>query len=216
MFDPGPIMYMLKIAVGSKAKGAIDLNASVKDNLLHVAQVKGMDLDDLTVVILDRERNYGIIEEVRSAGARIRLITDGDVAGAIMTAWPESGIDILLGIGGTPEGVLSACALTAMGGEIQGRLYPRSEQEAELARSQGYDLEKILTTRDLVDSEDIFFSVTGITDGELLDGVKYSGEGARTHTLVMRAKSGTVREIRAIHRWEKLMVFSEIAYDEMG
>ena len=133
-----------------------------------------------------------------------------------MTSWPESGIDVLIGIGGTPEGILAACALRAMGGEIQARLYPRNEQEAAKAKEMGYDLNKILTMDDLVHSDDVFFSITGITDGELVDGVKYFGEGARTHSLVMRARTGTVREIIALHRWETLMSVSEIQYDRIG
>ena len=216
MFDPGPIVYMHKIAVGPQAAGYIDLDAPIADNLEAVARAKSADVDDLTVIILDRPRHQQIIQQVRQAGARIRLITDGDVAGAIMTAWPESGIDMLIGIGGTPEGVLAACALKCMGGEIQGRLHPRNEEEAALAKELGYDLEKVLTIDDLVRSDEVFFSITGITDGELVDGVKYFGEGARTHSLVMRARSGTVREIIATHRWEKLMVFSEISYDRIG
>lgn len=213
IFDPGPIVYMYKIAVGAAARGAIDIEASVTDNLKAVARAKGLDLDDLTVVILDRPRHEEIIAEIREAGARIRLITDGDVAGAIMAARPGTGIDMLIGIGGTPEGVLAAAALACLDGEIQGRLHPRDEEEAKLAREGGYDLERVLTMQDLVNSEDIFFAVTGITDGELVDGVKYIAGGARTHSLVMRAKSGTIREIRATHRWEKLMTFSQIAYD---
>jgi fructose-1,6-bisphosphatase II len=216
MFNPGPVMYMEKIAVGPEGKGHIDLNAPIRHNLGAVARAKGKDVDDLTVVILERGRHDGVISEVREAGARIRLITDGDVAGALMTAWPESGIDLLIGIGGTPEGVLAACALECMDGEIQGRLHPRDGMEAALAREMGYDLDAVLTNEDLVHSEEIFFSVTGITDGELVDGVKYTGEGARTHSLVMRARTGTVREIRAWHRWEKLMAFSQIQYDQMG
>jgi fructose-1,6-bisphosphatase II len=213
MFDPGPIVYMHKIAVGPDAKGHIDLDAPLKENLESIAKAKGADVDDLTVVILDRPRHDSMISEIREAGARIRLITDGDVAGALMTSWPESGIDVLVGIGGTPEGVLAACALKCMGGEIQGRLYPRDAQEAEAAKKLGYDLDKVLTIHDLVASDDVFFAVTGITDGELVDGVKYYGYGARTHSLVMRARTGTVREIKATHRWEKLMEFSEIQYD---
>jgi len=216
MFDPGPIVYMHKIAVGPQAAGYIDLDAPIADNLEAVARAKSADVDDLTVIILDRPRHQQIIQQVRQAGARIRLITDGDVAGAVMTAWPESGIDMLIGIGGTPEGVLAACALKCMGGEIQGRLHPRNEEEAALAKELGYDLEKVLTIDDLVRSDEVFFSITGITDGELVDGVKYFGEGARTHSLVMRARSGTVREIIATHRWEKLMAFSEINYDRIG
>jgi fructose-1,6-bisphosphatase II len=213
MFNPGPLVYMYKLAVGPSAQGAIDLNAPVTDNLKSVARAKGCDVDDLTVVILDRPRHEAIIREIRQAGARIRLITDGDVAGALMTAWPDSGIDVLIGIGGTPEGVLAACALKCMGGEIQGRLYPRDEAEAAAARRMGYDLEKVLTIDDLVHSDDVFFAVTGVTDGELLDGVKYFGTGARTHSLVMRARTGTVRQIISTHRWEKLMALSAVEYD---
>lgn len=213
MFDPGPIVYMDKMAVGPSARGHIDLEASITDNLRAVARAKGCDVDDLTVVILDRPRHEAMIREIRQAGARIRLITDGDVAGALSTAWPESGIDMLIGIGGTPEGVLAACALKCMDGEIQGRLHPRNEAEAAEARALGYDLERVLAIDDLVHSNDVFFAVTGITDGELLDGVKYSGTGARTHSLVMRARTGTVREIIATHRWNKLMELSRIQYD---
>lgn len=213
MFNPGPLVYMHKIAVGPVAKGHIDLDAPVEENLRNVARAKGCDVDDLTVVILERPRHKEIIKNVRATGARIRLITDGDVAGAIMTAWPESNIDVLIGIGGTPEGVLAACALKCMGGEIQGRLYPRDDEEAALALEQGYDLKKVLTIDDLVCCEEVFFALTGITDGELVNGVEYFGDGARTHTLVMRARSGTVREILATHRWEKLMAFSSIPYD---
>jgi fructose-1,6-bisphosphatase II len=173
-------------------------------------------MDDLTVMILDRPRHEDLIAEVRQAGARIRLITDGDVGGAIMTCWPNSGIDMLVGIGGTPEGVLAACALKCMDGEIQGRLWPRDAEEAELARAAGYDLQAKLTIDDLVSSDDVFFAVTGITDGELLDGVKYRGNGARTHSLVMRSRTGTVREIVATHQWDKLMRFSQIQYDQIG
>jgi fructose-1,6-bisphosphatase II len=213
MLDPGPIVYMYKIAVGPEARGHIDVNASISDNIQAVAKAKGMDVDDLTVVILERSRHEKIIDEIRQVGARIRLITDGDVAGALMTASPDSGIDMLIGIGGTPEGVLAACALKCMRGEIQGRLYPRTEEEADLAREIGYDLDGVLTIDDMVSSDEIFFAVTGITDGELVDGVKYFGQGAKTHSLVMRSRSGTVREIRATHRWEKLMEYSQIKYD---
>ena len=216
MYNPGPIVYMEKIAVGPEVKGCIDLNASVQENLEAIAARKQADIDDLTVVILDRTRHEGLIREVRETGARIRMMTDGDVAGAVMTAWPEAGIDVLLGIGGTPEGVLAACALKCMGGEMQGRLYPRNEQERRKALEQGYDLDRVLTLDDLVSGEKIFFAITGITDGELLEGVKYFGEGAQTHSLVMRATTGTVREIIATHRWDRLMRFSEIQYDRIG
>jgi fructose-1,6-bisphosphatase II len=216
MFNPGPIVYMHKIAVGPEAKGFIDINAPIEVNLNAVARAKGADVDDLTVVILERKRHEELIASVRKTGARIRLITDGDVAGALMTAWPDTGIDMLIGIGGTPEGVLTACALKCMNGEIQGKLYPRNDQEAQKAREMGYDLDKVLDIDDLVGSDDAFFAITGITDGELVEGVKYFGAGARTHSLVMRARTGTVREIRATHRWDALMAVSEIQYDQIG
>lgn len=213
MFDPGPLVYMYKIAVGPEVRGKIDINASVTDNLNIVAEAKGLDLDDLTVVVLDRPRHREIIEEIRANGARIRLITDGDVSGALMTAWPESGIDMLIGIGGSPEGVLAACALKCMNGEIQAKLYPRDAEEEKLAKGLGYDLDKTLSIDDLVDGNDIFFAVTGITDGELVDGVKYFADGAGTHSLVMRSRSGTIREIKSTHQWGKLMMYSQIPYD---
>src|SRR6185503_422530 len=181
MFNPGPIVYMSKIAVGPEACGKIDIMASTLDNLRSVALAKGKDVSDLTIVVLEGPRHDQIISEIRQAGARIRLITDGDVAGSLMTAWPDSGVDMLMGIGGTPEGVLAACALKAMGGEIQGQLKPRTDDEARRAREMGYDLDKVLTIDDLVRSDNVFFAATGITDGELLDGVKYYGDGARTH-----------------------------------
>jgi fructose-1,6-bisphosphatase II len=213
MLDPGPIVYMYKIAVGPVARGHIDLEAPVSDNLKSVARAKGCDLDDLTVVILDRPRHEKLIAEVRNCGVRIRLITDGDVAGALMTAWPDSGIDVLMGIGGSPEGVLSACALKCMDGEIQAKLHPRNQDEEKQARKLELPLEKVLMTDDLVNSDDIFFSVTGITDGELVDGIKYYGTGCKTHSLVMRSRTGTVREIIAMHSWDKLMATSRIQYD---
>ncbi len=212
MFDPGPFVYMHKIAVGPEAKGMIDVEAPVEVNLRRIAKVKDMDIRDLTVVILDRPRHAELIAEVRRLGARIRLIPDGDVAGALMTAWPDSGIDVLLGIGGTPEGVLAACALRAMGGEIQGKLYARNEEELRRGQEMGYDFDKVLTMDDLVGSDDVFFAATGITDGELLRGVKYFGEGAQTHSLVVRGLTGTVREIIARHRLEKLRQFSPVEY----
>ena len=212
MFDPGPFLYMDKIAVGTLVKGKVDINAQVKENLGVIAKAGSKSIEDVTVMILDRPRHEQLIAEVRHAGARIRLIPDGDVAGALMTAWPDSGIDALLGIGGTPEGVLSACALRAMGGEIQGRLFARNDDELRRGREQGYDFEKVLTMNDLVSSEDVFFAATGITDGEFLDGVKYTGTGARTDSLVVRGLTGTVRQIVATNRWDKLNQFSAIKY----
>ena len=213
MFDPGPCVYMEKIAVGPAAVGVIDIEASVTDNLHAVATALGEDVDDVTAVILDRERHAGIIRECREAGARIHLIPDGDVAGAIATAWPNSGTNILFGIGGTPEGVIAAAALKALGGEIIGRLWPRNDDERRAALDAGYDLSRVLRTEDLVAGDDVFFAATGITDGDLLQGVRYWGDGASTQTLVMRSKSGTIRKIDATHKWQKLMRYSTLKFD---
>jgi fructose-1,6-bisphosphatase II len=212
MFNPGPFVYMDKIAVGPEAKGVVDITAPVEDNLRKIARAKDIELDNLTVIILDRPRHEQLITEVRRLGCRIRLILDGDVSGALMTAWRGSGIDVLLGIGGTPEGVLAACALRAMGGEIQGKLYARNEEELKRGREMGYDFNKVLTMDDLVSSEDVFFAATGITDGELLEGVKYYRDGIRTSSLVVRGFSGTVRQISSMHRLEKLRQISSIEY----
>jgi fructose-1,6-bisphosphatase II len=213
MFDPGPCVYMEKIAVGPEAAEVVELDAPVSHNLQAVAKALGEDVDDVTAVILDRDRHEHIIKECREAGARIRLIPDGDVAGAISTAWPESGANVLFGIGGTPEGVLAAAALKCLGGAIQGRLWPRNDDERRAAADAGYDLTRVLTTDDLVSGDDVFFSATGITDGELLKGVRYWGDGAGTQSLVMRSKSGTIRKIDARHRWHKLMRYSSFKFD---
>ncbi|HEY56951.1 MAG TPA: class II fructose-bisphosphatase [Anaerolineae bacterium] len=212
MFDPGPFVYMNKIAVGPEARGVVDIEAPVEVNLRNIARAKGKEARDLMVVILDRPRHTELIAEVRRLGARISLIPDGDVAGALMTAMPEVGVDVLLGIGGTPEGVLAACALRAMGGEIQGKLYARNEEERRRGEEMGYDFDKVLTMDDLVASDDVFFAATGITRGSLLQGVKYEAEGARTHSLVVRGLTGTVREIFAFHRLPKLRQISVIEY----
>jgi fructose-1,6-bisphosphatase II len=203
---------MEKLAVGPRAVGCIDIAASVEDNVKAVAKAKGTSVRDLTVVILDRDRHHDLIGEVRSTGARIRLITDGDVAGAIATAWPDTGVDLLIGVGGTPEGVIAAAALKSMGGEIQGRLWPRDDGERQAAIDAGYDLDQILTTDDLVKGDNCFFAATGITDGELLHGVRYDEFGATTQSLVMRSKSGTVRLIAAKHPLHKLAEYSAIEF----
>jgi fructose-1,6-bisphosphatase II len=212
MFDPGPCVYMEKIAAGPAAADVIDLNAPVTANLEAVAKALGEKVSDVTAVILDRDRHEDIIRECRDAGARIRLIPDGDVAGAISVAWRNSGNDILFGIGGTPEGVIAACALQCLGGSIQGRLWPRNEDERKAALDAGYDVDKVLMIDDLVSGSDVFFSATGITDGELLRGVRYWGDGAATQSLVMRSKSGTIRIIEAQHRWTKLSAYSAVRY----
>jgi fructose-1,6-bisphosphatase II len=212
MFNPGPCVYMEKIAVGPEAADVVDITASPAENLAAVAKAKNEPVSDVTAVILDRPRHADLIAEVRATGARIRLIPDGDVAGAISTAWEESGADILFGIGGTPEGVIAAAALKAMGGAIQGRLWPRNEEERTAALELGYDLERVLTTDDLVSSDNCFFAATGITDGELLKGVHYDQRGATTQSLVMRSKSGTVRLVDARHRLNKLKRYSSIDF----
>jgi fructose-1,6-bisphosphatase II len=213
MFNPGPCVYMEKIAAGPLAADVIDLNAPVKANLEAVARALGERVSDVTAVILDRDRHTDIIRECREAGARIRLIQDGDIAGAISVAWRNSGTDVLFGIGGTPEGVIAACALKCLGGSIQGRLVARNDEERRAALDQGYDLERVLMIDDLVQGDDVFFAATGISDGELLQGVRYWGDGASTQSLVMRSKSGTVRIIAATHRWTKLMSYSAVSYE---
>jgi len=212
MFNPGPIVYMEKIAVGPDAVDAIDITCSPTENLRAVAAAKRESIGDITAVILDRPRHEQLIAEVRDAGARIRLIQDGDVAGAISTAWADTGADILFGIGGTPEGVIAAAALKCMGGAIQGRLWPRDDTEREAAVAAGYDLTQVLHTDDLVRGDNCFFAATGVTDGELLKGVHYDSRGASTQSLVMRSQSGTVRLINAHHRLSKLKEFSSIEF----
>lgn len=212
MLDPGPIVYMDKIAAGPEAWDAIDIEAPVEENLRKVARAKGEDVDDLMVVILDRPRHADLISRVRKMGARIMLIPDGDVAGAIMTAMPNTKVDLLLGIGGTPEGVLAACAMRSLGGNIQGKLYARNEEERRLGEELGYDFNKVLTLDDFVSSDDTFFAATGITDGEFLKGVDYFADGATTESVVMRGLTGTSRRIIANHRLTKLSKISQIPY----
>jgi fructose-1,6-bisphosphatase II len=212
MFDPGPFLYMNKLAVGPEAKGVIDIEKSITENLRAIAKAKGKHIEDLTTIILDRPRHDDMILEIRKAGARIRQIPDGDVAAALMAAMPDSGVDVLLGIGGTPEGVITACAMRAMGGEIQGKLYARDEDELRRGREAGYDFDKVLTMNDLVSSEDVFFATTGITDGELLKGVRYYGNHITTESLVVRGLTGTIRRIHATHSPDKLDNLSSIHY----
>jgi len=212
MFDPSAVFYMEKIAVGPEAADVIDITAPIAENIRRVAKAKNIAHADLTVTILDRPRHAQIIKEVREAGARIRLISDGDVAGAIAAARPGSGVDMLLGIGGTPEGIIAAAAMRCMGGALQGRLAPKDDAERQKAIDAGHDLARVLTTDDLVTGENIFFCATGVTDGELLRGVRYSAGGAETQSIVMRSKSGTVRMIEAYHRLQKLSEFSSIDF----
>ncbi len=212
MFNPGPCVYMHKIAVGPEAKDVIDITLGATANLKLIAKAKDKQVRDLSVVILDRPRHAELIEEVRRSGARIKLIGDGDIFGAIATSWPSAGVDVLLGIGGTPEGVTAAAALKCMGGEIQGLLWARDDAERQVAIDAGYDLDRVLTTDDLVSGDNCFFAATGVTDGELLDGVRYANHGASTQSLVMRSRSGTVRLVTAHHRIDKLSQFSEVQY----
>ena len=212
MFNPGPAFYMNKIAVGPQARDVIDINAPVRTNLEHIARAIDQDVKDLTVVILDRERHQELISEVRQCGARIRLLPDGDVAGALMAAIPESGIDVLMGTGGSPEGVLAACAMRCLGGNIQCKLSARNEDEKRRMAEFGYSLDKVLMLEDLVSSEDVFFAATGITTGDLLRGVDYKPREAVTDSIVMRGLTGTVRRIVATHRLDKLDRISSIIY----
>lgn len=204
MYQPGPCVYMNKIAVGPAAKSVIDLDLSPTENLERIAATTSKKVQDLTVVILDRPRHQDLIAEVRQAGARVRLIPDGDIAGAISTAWPDSGADVLFGIGGTPEGVITAAALKCMGGDMQGRLWPRDQDERDRAVAAGIDLEQKLTLDDLVSSDNCVFAATGVTDGDLLKGVRFSSHGPTSQSLVMRSRSGTVRLINTNHRRDKL------------
>lgn len=204
MFDPGPCVYMMKWVVGAEAVGAIDLDASVADNLAAVARAKETDVENLTVIMLDRPRHAGLAEEVREAGARLRLIMDGDVGASLLAMMPDRPFDVLLGIGGTPEGVATACAVKALRGEMVGKLWPRDDGEANAAREAGYDLDEHLTTDRLVTSDNTFFVCTGVTPGELCDGVTYGRWGATTESIVTRGRSGTVRYVQARHRSEKL------------
>lgn len=213
MYAPGKIVYMDKIAVGPEAKGVIDINAPVADNLRAIAKAKGKDLDDLTVVVLDRPRHEKLIADIRACGARIKLITDGDISGGLMAAIEDTGLDVLMGVGGSPEAVITACALKCIGGDMQCKLWPRNDEERRWAIENGRDLDQVLTIDDLVAGNNIFFAATGITDGELLKGVRYFGHGAKTYSLSMRSKSGTVRYIEATHRWDKLMQISQIRFD---
>ncbi|HMD45455.1 MAG TPA: class II fructose-bisphosphatase [Acidimicrobiales bacterium] len=213
MFDPGPCVYMEKVAVGPRGKGAVDIRRPPTENLEALSKALGKPVRDLTAVILDRPRHEDLIAEVRASGARIRLITDGDVAGAIAAGRADmSGADVLFGVGGTPEGVLAAAALKCIGGELQGRLWPRDDDERRAAEAAGYDLDAVLTTEDLVRGDNCFFAATGITDGELLQGVRYHDVGATTQSLVMRSRSGTLRQVDAMHPLHKLAEFSSIEF----
>ena len=213
MFFPGPIVYMEKIAGGPEIADLLDLDRPLPETLKLVADRKGIDIRDVMVVMLDRERHHEAMARVREAGARVRLITDGDVAGAMLAVSDNTPVDLLWGIGGTPEGVISAAAVKCIGGQLLGRLWPRSDEEREAAIDQGYDLSRVLAADDLVRGEDVFFSATGVTDGDVLQGVRYQGDrGATTESLVMRSRSGTVRRIFARHDRAKLRALTGVRY----
>jgi fructose-1,6-bisphosphatase II len=211
MFFPGAAVYMDKIATGPESADAVDIEASPTENVQAVARAKGVSVSEVSVVVLDRPRHEALVAELREAGAKVLLITDGDVAPAIAAAQPGTGVDLLMGVGGTPEGVLSAAALKCVGGEIQGKLWPRNDEERQSLIDDGYDLDRVLTTDDLVGSQNVFFAATGVTTGALLRGVRYTRDGATTDSIVMRSRSGTVRRIEATHAFQKLEEISNLA-----
>jgi fructose-1,6-bisphosphatase II len=212
MYDPSAVFYMSKLVAGPEAADGVDIDAPPAANIAAVARAKHCSPHDVTVVMLDRDRHKELISQVRDAGARIKLITDGDVAGAILAGREGSGVDLLLGIGGTPEGIIAACAIKCLGGVMLGKLAPRDEEERDRAKAAGHDLDRVLTTDDLVSSDDAFFAATGITDGDLLQGVRYRSGGATTHTLVMRARSGTIRNVHSEHALWKVSRYSVVPY----
>ncbi|WP_329481341.1 class II fructose-bisphosphatase [Kribbella sp. NBC_01484] len=213
MYDPSAVFYMEKLVVGPEAADVVDIRLPVAENIRRVAKAKGSSVDDVTVVVLDRPRHEELAQQIRATGARIKFISDGDVAGAVEAARPDTGLDMLLGIGGTPEGIIAACAMKCVGGLIQGRLWPRDDEERQKAIDAGHDLDRVLSTDDLVSGDDCFFVATGITDGELLRGVRYGRSTARTHSLVMRSRSGTIRSIESVHQLEKLRAYSAIDFE---
>ncbi|HLL07822.1 MAG TPA: class II fructose-bisphosphatase [Nocardioidaceae bacterium] len=213
MYDPSAVFYMEKLATGPEAADVVDIRMPIAENIARIAKAKGSAPDDVTVVILDRPRHEPMVDEIRETGARIRFITDGDVAGAIMAARPDTGVDMLLGVGGTPEGIITACAMKCLGGVIQGRLWPRDDDERNKALDAGLDLDQVLSTDDLVSGDDVFFVATGITEGELVQGVRYRAGGATTHSLVMRSRSGTIRSIVSHHRLSKLRSYSIVDFE---
>jgi len=213
MYDPSAVFYMEKLVTGQEAADVVDIRYPVSENIAQVAKAKSARPEDVTVVVLDRPRHQSLVDEIRAAGARIKFITDGDVAGAIMAARAGTGIDLLMGIGGTPEGIIAACAMKCLDGVIQGRLWPTDDAEREKAIEAGLDLDAVLTTDDLVTSNDVFFVATGITDGELMQGVRYKAGGATTHSLVMRSRSGTIRNIISEHKLHKLKSYAAVDFE---
>ncbi len=214
MYDPSAVFYMKKLVTGPEAADVVDIRNPVAENIHQVAKAKGSAPEDVTVVLLDRPRHEQIAKEIRDTGARIKFITDGDVAGAIMAARPDTGIDLLLGVGGTTEGIIAACAMKCLDGVIQGRLWPTGDEERQKAIDAGHDLDpdNVLYTNDLVSGDDVFFVATGITDGELMKGVRYRAGGASTHSLVMRSRSGTIRSITSDHKLQKLKSYAAVDF----
>jgi fructose-1,6-bisphosphatase II len=213
MFDPSAVFYMDKIVTGVEAADVVDITVPAAENIRRVAKAKHGSPEDVTVCILDRPRHQELVDEVRASGARIKFISDGDVAGAIMAARPGTGVDLLLGVGGTPEGIIAAAAIACTGGTIQARLWPRDDDERQKAIDAGHDLDKVLTNSDLVSGDDIFFCATGVTDGDLLRGVRYYADSVQTESIVMRSKSGTIRVIDSLHQLGKLRAYSAVNFD---
>jgi fructose-1,6-bisphosphatase II len=214
MYDPSAVFYMEKLVTGPAAADVVDIRYPVAENIHQVAKAKGSAHEDVTVVLLDRPRHQQIVDEIRATGARIKFITDGDVAGAIMAGREDTGIDLLMGVGGTPEGIITACAMKCLDGVIQGRLWPKDDEERQRALDAGHDLDPdhVLLTDDLVTGDDVFFVATGITDGELMKGVRYRAGGASTHSLVMRSRSGTIRSITSDHKLQKLKAYAAVDF----
>jgi fructose-1,6-bisphosphatase II len=213
MYDPSAVFYMEKLVTGPEAAGVVDISAPVAHNVQAVAKAKGGSVEDVTVCVLDRPRHEDLVRDIREAGARIKFISDGDVAGAVMACSEGTGVDLLLGIGGTPEGIIAACAVKCLGGTIQGRLWPQKKSEFQNAAAAGLELGTVLGPDDLVRSDNVFFVATGITDGELVRGVRYRGGGATTESLVMRSKSGTIRRVVSTHRFSKLRAYAAVDFE---
>ncbi len=213
MYDPSAVFYMEKLIAGREAADVVDIRFPIAQNIALVAKAKGISNSDVTVCVLDRPRHQQLVDDIRAAGARIKFIIDGDVAGGITAARPDTGVDLLVGIGGTPEGIITACAIKAIGGTIQAKLWPTDDDERQRALDAGHDLERVLYTDDLVTADDCFFVATGITDGELMQGVRYGAGKAYTDSIVMRSRSGTIRKITSEHQLGKLRAYSSVDYD---
>jgi fructose-1,6-bisphosphatase II len=213
MYDPSAVFYMDKLVTGPEAADVVDIRLPPARNIALVARAKGIALEDVTVAVLDRPRHNDLVDQIRATGARIKFMTDGDVAGAVLAARPDTGVDLLMGVGGTPEGIIAATAMKCLGGVIQGRLWPTDDSERERAVDAGHDLDQVLSTDELVSGDDCFFVATGITDGEIMRGVRYRAGGCTTHSLVMRSRSGTIREILSEHQLHKLRAYSAVDFE---